>query len=138
MKAYTIIRLIALTIIGFWALVLWTSIKAQTNAPALPVPPFKAPTPAPVGPYLVKPTCLPMTGNFRIKHNIVGICCRWNCPDKTFWTYCGTWAAFATSSAKINTIQKASDPLFSLQQAGMRFKIVPLTDPSMAGLPKDF
>lgn len=102
-------------------------------------------------PYLVKPACMPVVStpgwraaNQQIRTNAAGVCVSWEClPDA--WkpgdavrvvTYCGTWMEAAKASARIDTIRKAADPLKSLHDAGKRYPIVPLTDPSMAGLPK--
>ena len=102
-------------------------------------------------PYTVQTTCVPglaTTGwtatEPEIRWNAVGTCVRWEClpeghvPGTPFRvvTYCGTWAEFAKVPARVATIKKAADPLRSAQGAGTRFKIVPLTDPSMAGMPK--
>jgi hypothetical protein len=102
-------------------------------------------------PYLVKPSCIPevktpgwIAGVPEVQWNTVGVCVRWFCgPDPyvdngTYQVvqYCGTWAEFAKVPGRIATIKKATDPLKSAQTAGSRYVIVPLTDPSMAGLPK--
>lgn len=101
--------------------------------------------------YTVPTTCVPglITAGWtatepEIRWNAVGTCVRWEClpagytPGTPFRvvTYCGTWAEFAKVPARVATIKKAADPLRSAQNAGKRFKIVPLTDPSMAGMPK--
>ena len=124
MSRSTLWKLIVFTILAFWFLVFWTSVKAQAVGMS------------PVGPYLVKPTCLPVSGNFRMAANSTGLCCKWDCPDGTWYKFCGTWTEQAKVSSRVSTIQKAADPLKSLQDAGKRFKIVPLDDPSMAGMPE--
>lgn len=83
-------------------------------------------------------TPFPTSSTARVSWNTVGVCVRWTCYDTVVSnpTYCGTWAEQAKVGARIQTIQKAADPLKSLQTAGTRFKIVPLSDPSMVGMPK--
>lgn len=70
--------------------------------------------------------------------NDKGVCVSWYCygTKATISTYCGTWAELPKVGGRIQTIQKAKDPLKSLQDAHKRFKIVPLDDPSMDGMPK--
>jgi hypothetical protein len=95
--------------------------------------------------YLVTASCLPtndMTSTTTsppyLTFNSVGVCVKWFCYGETVMkvTYCGTWGVQHLVGGRIQTIQKASDPLASLNSAGKRFTIVPLTDPSMAGMPK--
>lgn len=84
-------------------------------------------------------TPFPTSSAAHVSWNTVGVCVRWTCFDTgavSDVAYCGTWAEQAKVGARIQTIQKATDPLKSLQTAGTRFKIVPLSDPSMAGMPK--
>ena len=102
-------------------------------------------------PYLVKPACIPEVKTIgqiaslpEVQWNTVGVCVRWFCgPDPyvdngTYQvvTYCGTWAEFSKVPGRAATIKKSTDPLKSAQTAGTRYPIVPLTDPSMAGMPK--
>lgn len=121
MKRQTVWELIIVALLGFWFLVFWTASEAQTVTPT---------------PYLVKPTCLPQSGNFRMAANDVGVCCKWDCPDGTWWKYCGSWAEQSKVAARVATVKKAPDQLKSLQDVGKRFKIVPLTDPTMVGMPE--
>jgi len=97
-------------------------------------------------PYTTKPACLPastpssLTASLHyLSFNEKGVCVRWYCfPLEgviTKTTYCGTWAELSKVGARVQTIQKAGDPLVSLQNAGKRFPMVPLTDPSMSGMP---
>lgn len=51
--------------------------------------------------------------------------------------YVGTIAELAKVGGRIATITKAADPLRSLQTAGQRFPILPLTDPSLAAVVAD-
>ena len=99
-------------------------------------------------PYTVPVACIPgittalAATDPVVKWNTVGICASWECVDKTTATlvkapmFCGTWAEFAKVPARIATIRGAADPLKSASDAGKRYTIVPLSDPSMAGMPK--
>ena len=102
-------------------------------------------------PYTVPVTCIPALATPgwaatepQLKWNDVGICVQWDCVPSTYEvdgkyravTYYGTWAEFAKVPGRVATIKKAADPLKSAQDAGKRYTIVPLTDPSMAGMPK--
>ena len=97
--------------------------------------------------YLVTASCLPTMDETSttasppyLTFNSVGVCVKWFCYGDSLAvrkvTYCGTWAIQNLVGSRVQTIQKASDPLASLNSAGKRFTIVPLTDPSMAGMPK--
>lgn len=78
--------------------------------------------------------------------NLTGVCVRWYCYLPEFTpeypsgiqkvTYCGTWAIQNLVGGRVQTIQKAADPLKSLNDAGKRFTIVPMTDPSMLWMPQ--
>lgn len=96
------------------------------------------------------PLCLPL-GNDKgsrpfLSHNDKGVCVRWHCYLDTFSdeyptavqsvTYCGAWSQLHLVGGRIQTIQKAPDPLKSLQELPKRITVVPLSDPSMAGMPK--
>jgi len=97
--------------------------------------------------YSARPTCLPaldpqsaVASTPWLRWNETGVCVRWNCyktaaASAAGVTYCGTWAEQAKVGSRVNTIQKAADPLKSLQNAGTRFPMVPMTDPSMANMP---
>jgi hypothetical protein len=100
-------------------------------------------------PYTVPVACIPgiqkldyLASEPVVTWNTVGICAKWSCmptdPTKMVGTltYCGTWTEFAKVPARIATIKKAVDPLKSASDAGKRFTIVPLTDPSMSGMPR--
>lgn len=100
-------------------------------------------------PYLVKPTCLPSTGaasspgsSLSVTYNQQCVCVKWQCPVPADplkvqqVIYCGTWLEAAKASSRISTIQKATDPLKSLQDAGKRFTIKPLSDPQFDVCPK--
>jgi len=97
-------------------------------------------------PYTVPAQCLPSSDPSSttaslpyLSFNAKGVCVRWYCfpPGVTInkVIYCGTWAELSKVGARVQTIQKAADPLASLQNAGKRFPMVPLTDPSMSGMP---
>lgn len=98
----------------------------------------------------VMPKCLPL-GNDKgsslfMSHNATGVCVRWHCYLDEFTpeyptavqsvTYCGTWGQMNLVGGRVQTIQKAADPLKSLQDLPKRITVVPLSDPSMAGMPK--
>jgi hypothetical protein len=51
--------------------------------------------------------------------------------------YIGTWAEQPNVSARLGAIAGAADPLKSLQTAGQRFKISPLSDPSLSAVYRD-
>ena len=97
--------------------------------------------------YTVKAACLPAVDTQStvastpwLRWNTAGVCVRWNCYKTTTTpaagvTYCGTWAEQSKVGGRINTIQKAADPLVSLQTAGSRYTIVPMTDQSMIDMP---
>jgi hypothetical protein len=51
--------------------------------------------------------------------------------------YVGTPAELDKVGARVQTMLKAPDTLESLQNAGKRFKILPLTDPSLAAVVRD-
>lgn len=51
--------------------------------------------------------------------------------------YVGTPAELDKVGARVQTMLKAPDTLKSLQDAGKRFKILPLTDPSLAAVVRD-
>jgi hypothetical protein len=100
-------------------------------------------------PYTVPIACIPGITTTalaptepEIRWNTVGICVRWECIDRTTIAvvkaphFCGTWAEFSRVPARIATIRGATDPIKSASDAGKRYTIVPLTDPSMAGMPK--
>jgi hypothetical protein len=105
-------------------------------------------------PYLVVTACLPAADPLStkasppsVRWNDKGVCVKWTCYLDTFTptnqtatttvTYCGTWAIQNLVGSRLQTIQRAADPLKSLQDAGKRFTMVPLTDPSMSGMPRD-
>jgi len=79
-------------------------------------------------------------------YNPTGVCVKWICylpefsekyPSATQKNqYCGSWAEQSKVGGRIETIQKAADPLKSLQDAPKRFPMLPLSDPSMSGMPK--
>ena len=81
-----------------------------------------------------------------LTYNSTGVCIKWICYLPTFSDqfpsatqknqYCGSWTELSKVGGRIETIQKATDPLKSLNNAGKRFPIVPLSDPSMDGMPK--
>ena len=89
---------------------------------------------------------LPFGSELLSTYNSFGACVKWLCylpefsekyPSATQKnTYCGTWSQMHLVGPRIQTIQKAADPLKSLQSAGNRFTIIPLSDPSMKNLPK--
>ncbi len=97
--------------------------------------------------YTVKAACLPavdpqstVASTPWLRWNATGVCVRWNCyktatASAAGVTYCGTWAEQSKVGGRVNTIQKAADPLKSLQTAGARFPMVPMTDPSMSDMP---
>lgn len=100
------------------------------------------------------PKCLPAeNGLFTdtasalvISHNKVGVCAKWLCYLEEFTPQhpraiqlnedCGTWAQMHLVGRRLQTMRAAPDPLKSLQTLPQRIKVVPLTDPSMAGMPK--
>lgn len=64
----------------------------------------------------------------------------WFCytaTTRTQVTYVGSTAELSKVGSRIQTILKAIDPLRSLQTAGSRFPILPLTDPSLAAVVAD-
>lgn len=70
-----------------------------------------------------------------------GVCVKWHCAERGTGrlqtnTYCGTLAELPKVGGRLQTIMKAADPLKSLQTAGSRFTILPLSDPMFDGLPK--
>jgi hypothetical protein len=93
--------------------------------------------------------CLPSDPlDVYLKYNSVGACIKWYCrapptaanPDGLVFEknqYCGVWSQMHLVGPRVQTIQKSADPLKSLQELPKRIKMVPLSDPSMAGLPKD-
>lgn len=92
----------------------------------------------------VRPRCLPTPATLATNWNSCGICASFVCPAtgaaSTPWryTYCGTWAEQSKVGSRIQTIQKAKDPLKSLQTLPDRITILPLSDPQFACMPKDF
>ena len=67
---------------------------------------------------------------------------RWYCYDYARRqiarvAYVGTLPELSKVGARVQTIMKAADPLKSLQTAGSRFPILPLTDPSLAAIVAD-
>jgi hypothetical protein len=67
---------------------------------------------------------------------------RWACVNMTTRevrrvTYVGTVAEFSRAGTRLQTIMRATDPLKSLQTAGTRYTILPLTDPSLAAIVAD-
>lgn len=114
---------------------------------------------AQTAPYTFSPACLPRFlpyvatkesyfGDATSSHlifslNSEGLCVKYYCLPPlnsglvgSVPKFCGTLAEQAKVGARLQTIQKAADPLKSLQTAGTRFPMVPLSDPSMAGMPK--
>jgi hypothetical protein len=73
-----------------------------------------------------------------VTYNANGMCWRWYCYGQEIrvLTACGTWAQMHLVGGRVQTIQKAADPLKSMLDAPKRFTVVPLSDPSMAGMPK--
>lgn len=76
-----------------------------------------------------------------VTHNAAGMCWRWYCypagtREARLVTSCGTWAQMHLVGARVQTIQKAADPLKSLQDAPKRFTVLPMSDPAMAAMPK--
>jgi hypothetical protein len=88
--------------------------------------------------------CLPVdrlnSSPVYIDMNSAGACVRWFCYGEAIEpkrvAYCGTWEQMHLVGSRIQTIQKATDPLKSLQTLGNRITVVPMTDPTMAGMPK--
>lgn len=96
----------------------------------------------------VAPTCLPNIADaasatasrphFGASKN--GAWVTWDCYGATGtvrMTYIGTLPEIAKVGGRVATIIKAPDPLRSLQTAGQRFAILPLTDPSLAAVLAD-
>lgn len=97
-----------------------------------------------------EPKCLPLgdeKGSMPFfSYNSAGVCVRWHCYLDEFTpefptatqavTYCGPWSAQHLVGSRIQTIQKAPDPLKSLQDLPKRITVVPLSHPSMASMPK--
>lgn len=117
------------------------------------------PARAQTAPYTFSPACLPRFlpyvatkesyfGDAASSHlifslNSEGLCVKYYCLPPlnsglvgSVPKFCGPWAEQAKVGARVQTIQKAADPLKSLQTAGTRFPMVPLSDPSMAGMPR--
>lgn len=66
-----------------------------------------------------------------------GAWAQWLCQNKTtqMWelnSYVGTVPELSKVGARLQTIIKSTNPLKSLQTAGARFTILPLSDPSLA------
>jgi hypothetical protein len=87
------------------------------------------------------PQCLPridnaawLAGDYEFRASIDGACVRWACYEVGTArvqtnTYCGTTAELSKVGSRMQTIIRAADPLKSLQTAGARFPILPLSDP---------
>lgn len=70
-----------------------------------------------------------------------GVCVKWHCAERGTGrlqtnTYCGTLAELPKVGRRLQTIMKSADPLKSVQTAGSRFTILPLSDPMFDGMPK--
>lgn len=95
------------------------------------------------------PPCLPAIDNNSLTASPIysgvsknGAWVRWYCYDDATLTvtkvqYVGTLAELSKVGGRVATIIKAADPLRSLQTAGNRFPILPLTDPSLAAIVAD-
>lgn len=108
-----------------------------------------ATTPATVPParYLVPTACLPVAdlpcpggavSKLSGDVNKKGICIWWwvvadSRVRRT--TLCETWADMPNVPSRLLTIYRSADPLQTFNDSGKRFIIVPLTDPSMVGMP---
>lgn len=80
----------------------------------------------------------PMRGGVTLR----GAWVRWHCAElgtgrvRTV-TYVGTVAEFSRIGSRLQTIVNAADPLKSLQTLPSRITVLPLTDPSLAGIVGD-
>jgi hypothetical protein len=93
------------------------------------------------------PPCLPATNDDSTTASPIyigmsknGVWVEWYCYSSAGMVhvvYVGTLAELAKAGGRVSTIIKATDPLRSLQTAGSRFTILPLTDPSLKNVLAD-
>lgn len=79
----------------------------------------------------------PLEGDLTLHGGWVGWQCVLTTPTSVSTqtiAYIGALPELSKVGARLATIAKASDPLKSLQTADSRFKILPLTDPSLAAI----
>jgi hypothetical protein len=82
------------------------------------------------------------SSQFRVGVTTNGQWARWYCTNKTtnavtVVTLVGLRSELSRIGGRVDTILKAADPLKSLQAAGSRFTVRPLTDPTLAAIYDD-